>query len=661
MKRTSRFLLAAATMTLCLPQMARAEEAKGSVRIEVTSRITAYDGKTFGDYGPYERIAGVAHLRIDPDAPANRGIVDLKYAPRGADGLVDYDVNVIILRPQVGAKARRVLLYDVVNRGMKLLATFAGGSVMSSADPIDPGDGLLLRQGYTLVWSGWQGDIPLSRTGRGMMGARFPVASDKGKPLTGPVSAETIFDNATGNRMTLPYPAASLDQAGAKLTVRAVSGSPAQVIPAGDWRFDDDRHVILTRPAGMDAGAIYRFEYVARDPVVMGLGFSATRDLISFLRHGSAAEGNPLADIAAAPCERDARNACVNPGGGAFSATIAFGGSQSGRYLRDYLWRGFNRDLAGRRVFDGVIPFIPGARQTFTNFRFAEPGRFSRQHEDHDVPGFGFPYTYATLTDRVTGRSDGILKACTADGTCPRVFHIDTSAEFWQAGASLVGTGGTDHDVPLPANVRAYMITGGAHAPGMTLPACAYPTNALNYTPIIRALMIDMVDWTLGRAEPPASRWPSLARGELRKVEDLNGPHAPAAGLKWPKVFNQPIPPAGKPAWPQYVPAIDADGNDAPGIRMPQVAAPLGTYLGWNLRKAGFGEGDLCLLPGSYLPFAADAGSRAGDTRASLAERYPTPGAREARFNQAVDQLSRDRFLLEEDAAKLRQQASTAK
>lgn len=606
--KAARFLLAAAL--LATPHLSQAKDTAPGVRIppvriEVTSRIDAYEGRRFGEHGPYERIAGIAHLRIDPQAPANRGIVDLARAPRGADGLVAYDVDVVILRPKDGTRARRVLLYDVVNRGMKLLSMFTGGSPMSGADPIDPGDGLLLRQGYTLVWSGWQGDIPLSGTGAGRVGARFPVATDGSKPLTGPVASEAIFDNTTSNRLTLPYPAASLDQGKARLSVRALTDAPAQAIAPADWRFDDDRHVTLKRPVGMDAGAIYRFEYVARDPVVMGLGFSATRDLVAFLRHGTAAQGNPLADIAAAACERDAKNACVNPAGGAFSATVAFGASQSGRYLRDYLWRGFNRDLAGRRVFDGVIPFVAGARQTFTNFRFAEPGRFSRQHEDHDVPGFGFPFAYATLTDPVTGRRDGVFERCRQDGTCPKLFHIDTSAEFWQAGASLVGTGGTARDVALPADVRAYMIAGGAHAPGMTMPACRYPANPLNYTPIVRALLLDMVEWVAGRRAPPASRWPSLAAGELVPVEALQPP--PALGIEWPRVVNQPVAPAGKREWPVFVPQIDRNGNDVAGIRMPQITVPDGTYLGWNLRKAGYGAGDLCLIAGAYLPFADDA------------------------------------------------------
>ena len=205
----------------------------------------------------------------------------------------------------------------------------------------------------------------------------------------------------------------------------------------------------------------------------------------------------------------------------------------------------------------------------------------------------------------------------------------------------------------LPANVRAYMIAGGAHAPGMALPACAYPTNSLNYSPVVRAMLIAMVDWTTRGTQPPASRWPSLARGELKPIDALKGPEVPAVSLVWPKVVNRPIPPAGKTAWPAYVPAIDADGNDMPGIRLPAVAVPQGTYLGWNLRKAGYGEGDICLLSGTYLPFAKDAQSRGGDSRASLAERYPGAGEREAKVRAAAEQLQAESFLLPEDASKL--------
>lgn len=606
------------------------------VSIDITSRSDA-------DGGAYERLVGIAHMTIDPAAAANRGIVDLDHAPRDAQGMVHYDTDVQILRPRDRAKARSVLIYDVVNRGMKMIP-----SMMSGPGAPAEGDARLMRQGYTIVWSGWQGDLAGSQS----ISVHVPVATDKGQPITGRITTETIFDNLTSNRITLPYPSAALDQATARLTVREHAGDPEQIIAPADWRYEDERHISVKRPANMDAGAIYRIAYVARDPKVMGLGFPAVRDLIAFLRHGTADQGNPLADIARAPCERDAKGACANPKGGAFGTTIAFGGSQSARYLRDFLWQGFNRDLDGNRVFDGMIPFIPGARRTFTNMRFAEPGRFSRQHEDHDVPGFDFPFTYATLRDPVTGKSDGILARCAKDGTCPKILHIDTSAEFWQAGASLVGTGGTGADVALPATVRAYMIAGGAHAPGMTITACQLAANPLNYAPIIRALLADMVEWTSGRQEPPASRWPRVADGDLVPIDRLVTPDLSSLGLNWPKVVNRPIAPAGTRGWPVLVPRVDADGNDRPGIHMPAMAAPAGTMLGWNPRKLGYAAGDLCLIFGGYVPFAKDAASRGSDPRPSLAERYGVT-SREAGLRTAIAALRKDRLLLDKDAEAL--------
>jgi Alpha/beta hydrolase domain len=489
-------------MSVTLSGTLQAETPPPTVGFEVTSRSDAFGGIAFDKVGVYEQVTAIAHMRIDPVALANHGIVDLAGAARDANGMVHYDVDVQILRPRDSAKARHVLIYDVVNRGNKTISAIGDGSEGTNAGAI-----FLARRGYTIVWSGWQGDITSSR----LIGARFPVATDQGRPMTARISSEVIFDAPTGDQIALPYPTANLDQSIAQLTVRQHTDDRARTIAPGDWRFDDERHVTLKRPPDMDAGAIYRFSYVARDPRVMGLGFASVRDIISFLRHGDAKQGNPLADFGTAACERSGQSTCGNGIGGVFSSTVAFGLSQSGRYLRDFLWQGFNRDLTGSRVFDGMLVMIAGGRRTFTNMRFAEPGRFSRQHEDHDVPGFDFPFTYGVLRDSVTGRKDGILSRCERDQACPKLFHVDTSAEFWQAGASLVGTGGTNKDVTFPKNVRAYMIAGGAHAPGVATAACQSPANPLRYAPIMRALLIDLVDWTTGSRDPPASRWPRMA------------------------------------------------------------------------------------------------------------------------------------------------------
>jgi hypothetical protein len=638
-------------MSVFAASMSSAAQARESeVTLQITARDPAYEGRSFGDHGSYERIRGIAHMRIDPEDPANSGIVDLGLAPRASDGMVEYDVDVAILRPANAARARRVMVYEVVNRGIKLMGMLNKAGV-GMGDPIAEGDGFLMRQGYTMVWSGWQSDVappamlPPEMPKLELVAARFPTPRLKGgSPVTGVVKTETVFDSPVGDTIVLPYPAFDLNQPDAKLTVQQRTGDPRRALAATEWSFIDAKRVRIKRPVEMDAGAIYRFEYLARDPVVMGLGFAATRDLVAWLRRTH--EGNPLADMAQAPTEPSAQTGAPDS---LFASTIAIGGSQSGRYIRDFLWQGFNRDIAGKRVFDGVIPFTAGGRRTFTNFRFAEPGRFSRQHEDHDAPGFDFPFAYETLADPVTGMRDGILARCSDSETCPRVFHVDTSAEFWQAGASLVGTGGTKHDGVFPDGVRAYAIAGGSHVPGMTMPFCAYPPNMMSYAPVLRALLVAMVDWTIGRSDPPPSRWPRLGIHEIVPVETLEAPFEP-----WARAVNLPIAPVRKPNWRVFVPAIGKDGNDLLGVRLPEIAAPTGTYLGWNLRKEGFAAGDLCMIFGSHVPFAKTVVSRGeSDHRPVLDELYAAIGDRAKVYSAAAEQLVKDRFLLRSDAKEM--------
>lgn len=597
------------------------------IDLEITDLAVAFDGRSFGDHGVYEKLIGVAHLQIDPTAPDNKGIVDLEHAPRDGFGMVRYDVDVEIWRPRDPARGQKVMVYEVVNRGNRLIPMMTGDG------PGAPDGDFLMRQGYTVVWSGWQGDI----ADPALIGARLPVASKPDGPIVDRVGVDAIFDDQDSDSIALPYAASSLDQATARLTVRQRADDPERELPASAWSFAGDRKVMLRRPADMDAGAIYRFSYMARDPRVMGLGFAAVRDVVSWLRHAPYEDGNPL-------------------GRTSFDTVISIGISQSGRYLRDFLWQGFNRDLAGRKVFDGVISMIPGGRRSFTNFRFAEPGRFSRQHEEHDVPGFDFPFAYSPVTDPVTGKTDSITARCEADGTCPRIFHLDTSGEFWQAGSSLVGTGGLDRDREFPAHVRAYLIAGGSHGPNMTLPICQSPANPLVYGSLVRSLTVALIEWTRDGKEPPASRWPRIDRGELVAFEDQKHPDLTPVGIDWPKVINRPIPPAGAKGWPVLVPVVDADGTDLPGIRLPEVAAATGSYLPWNMRRPGYAAGDMCFVFGAWSPFAKDAASRGGDPRLSIQERYATTPRSKVMLD-SIAALHKDRLLLDEDVAAMTAQA----
>lgn len=577
--------LAFVLLSLACAQPARTEPGATAApaarmeRFEVRARTDAFGGATFGTVGAYERIDAVAHVSLDPMHSANRAIADLALAPRDAQGRVAYDADVTILRPKDPARAGGTLLLDVPNRGNRLALAVLNDLPRSGGldDAAGAGNGFAMQRGYTLVWVAWQADV----AGAGLMNTRFPLAHGAdGAAITGEVQLEVVFDHARQpGRIALPYPAATLDPERVRATVRARRSDAPRPLPAGALRWANAREVLVTRPADADAGAIYELVYVARDPVVTGLGFAATRDVVSFLRFERA----------------DARGA-PNPLAGQVGRAIAIGISQSGRYLRDWLWQGFEVDGAGRPLFEGVMPVIAGARKTYTNLRWGQPGRFSRQHEEHLVPGNQFPFTYAVTRDPVTGAADGVLARCTSNGTCPKLMHVDTSAEFWQAGASLVGTDGAGLDVDFPANVRAYLLAGASHAPGMVAPYCALPANPVAYAPVLRALVVAMERWVRGEAEPPETVWPRLARGELR--QPLANEPAPN---RVERVDYGVVPPrtVGE-GWQVLVPRTDAAGNDRPGIPLWALQDEPGAYLGWNVRGKGFAPGELCFVFGGF-------------------------------------------------------------
>ncbi len=602
------------------------------LRLEVLEAVSpAFDGRGFGAAGTYDRITARATIGLDPDDPHNAGIADLALAPR-ADGLVLATSDVVILRPTDPTRGNGVLLYDVVNRGRKLGLNLLNDAPMGNAvrRDADAGNGFLMRQGYTIVWSGWQHDIP---PGGELMALQAPVLPG----VTGTSREEFIWDNAANPAgWTLTYPLANPAQA--TLTVRNREDDPRQAPPNLSWRMLDDRRIEVTRPAGFDAGAIYEFIYTARDPVVGGMGFAAVRDLVSHLRHGS----SPLA-----------RNGAPEA-----SHAYAVGVSQSGRFLKDMLYQGFNDDENGQPVFDAMMPFISGARRSFTNARWSQPGRFSRQHEDHLYPGDGFPFTYGTTTDALTGRTDGLLARCEASHTCPAVMQVDTDSEAYQARASLVVTDTQGNHLDLPPNVRAYMLAGLPHssAPGLVserLDACTMPSNPLHPGAAMRALLTSLDLWVREEVRPPTSRYPMRAHGTLVPPSPDVFPHLP--GVSYAGLLNRPTevnrdrePPAPGRPYPVFVPRTDADGHAIAGIRLPEVEAPRATYAGWNLRRPGYAEGELCSLAGSAIPLPATA--TAGDPRLPLDLRYPRPDSYALAVRRAAERLVAERLMLRDDA-----------
>ena len=586
-----------------------------------------FGGQEFGAAGRYERIIGRASIALDPADPRNAAIVDLVRAPRNAAGRVEATADVTILRPLDPARGNGTLLVEVPNRGREIIGQLfhdaPAANTLSGAT--NAGNGHLLRQGYTLAWIGWQADIP--------PGQGFRLAAPVLPGVTGASREEFLFDHARSPVVVpLTYPAATRE--GAVLTVRGRTEAPRQQPADLGFRWLDDRRIEITRPAGFDAGALYEVTYTATDPAVQGVAFAAVRDIALHLRADPAAR---------------------------LSRAILTGVSQSGRFVRDYLYLGFNQGPEGRAVFEAMLPHIAGTRRTFTNARFAQPGRNPTPHADQLYPADQFPFTYETTTDHLTGVRDGLLLRCRASNTCPRIMQTDSEYEFWGARASLLVTDTRGAPVALPENVRAYMMAGHPHYQSAqslaeTIDRCLLPVNPLQAGAPMRALLAALEAWMRDGTPPPDSRFPNLVEGSLVAPEGL---YAGLGILRYrgeigPALLGDyaPMPPVVRGRYPVLAPRVDADGNALAGVRLPVLSVPKATYTGWNPRAPGFAPGALCYNTGAAVGFAATPAARAADDpRPSLAERYPTAEAYVAAVRRAAAELVALRLLLAEDAA----------
>ncbi|HEY8565585.1 MAG TPA: alpha/beta hydrolase domain-containing protein [Beijerinckiaceae bacterium] len=607
----------------------------------IVEQITspAFGGRSFGTVGTYDHLRGTARVVVDARRPENAGIVDIDRVADSATGQVSLDVPVEILKPSDPARASGTLLYEVVNRGNKAVLVLLDDRTGEAGfdRPEGAGNGFLMEQGATLAWSGWQGDVTTSPTA---LGLEVPVAVG----TRGPVRLLFPFDHDRNPASAdLPYPAVAGEPA--RLTVRQYPDDPPQTPPDLRFRFESPTRITIERPAtGFDAGALYEFSYTARDSKVMGLGFAAIRDVAAYLRDGRG-PGHPA------------------PG---LRRVLGIGLSQSGRVLRDFLYQGFNRTQTGGRVFDGLFIHIAGARRSFVNARFAEPGQSALQHEETLLPLDAFPFAYEASRDPATGRRDGLLERCRADGTCPKILHVDTSTEMVQSRAPLVVTDPAGGPLALPPEVRAYLIAGVSHfVPANADPAevpdpCLAPQNPLHAGPVARALFTALEAWVGEDRPPPLSRYPNLADGSLVPAERAAFPRIPGFAydgrLARAYAVDDVVPPRKVFAYPALAPLRDADGVEVAGVRLPAVEAARASHLGFNLRRAGHAPGDLCATAGAALPFPATPAERAatGDPRLSLAERYPSPAARRARWDEAVATLARDGSLLPAEAERMR-------
>ncbi len=710
-------LLAVGTLVAgCGGSDKNANLAGGIDRFEIVSTADAYGGvKPAGATGPYSVITAIVHGRLNPKHADNAGIVDLANARTDAEGYVNYTTDVVILRPKLAADARRVLFYDVVNRGNKVAqsAFIGGGGLTTGAAPDDTFPSIL-RAGYTVVWSGWQGDIAQSGDGvAAAIGATFPTATNSdGTSITG-LSREEFVPDFAGGGTTIPltYPPASLtDKSDVKFTARqswlnsdGKQDYAAPSSPVTTWSYIINAERIGVGPvhaacecAGDERRHRHRAARCRNDLLVRlprqgpeghghrlcgGARPHHLPEKLERRREGQRESAERHEDRACAAGANCPANPATN-----YDVALGEGVSQSGRFLRDFLYQGFNKDANGGKVFDGLMPIIPAARRTWVNSRFAQAGRWSKQHEDHWMPGDQFPFTYATITDPVSGLSDGLLKSCTVTNTCPKIMQIDGSFEWWGGRASLVVTDGAGRDVALPDNVRYYLVAGTQHGGGagvttgiVTQPTagnvCQFAASPVSQTPVARALIPALEAWVVKNTAPPASQHPTVAAGTLAKSDRLavgfpdlsnvtvpNGPSATSTALSvaYSGQVNQLFVTDYTSAEPkadltkQYtllVPKVDANGNETSGIRMPEVAVPLATYTGWNLRSSGHAMPENCTFIGSAIPFATSPATKAGsDPRTTVATLYTGRADYQAKFGAAADALVTQGFLTDLDA-----------
>ncbi len=630
------------------------------IRVDVASRSDVLGGKVFGDAGSYERIAGRVYFSLPVNNIHNAPIVDLKNAVNLKNGEVEFSADFIAVRPKDLKKGNGSMLLEVPNRGRGRIIALVDGGDWDLAH--DAGDGWLLRNGFTIVSLGWQWDA----AGPGALQFFAPIAKEDGKTITGLLRGDFMLSRPAaeiplghlfqGNLGGTEYPVATPEDPRNVLTVRDSRDGQRTVIPRGEWQFartvnggltPSDRFIHLN--GGFQPGKIYEYIYVVADPVVAGGGFAAIRDFASYAKH------NP---DALTPAKR----------------VYGEGISQNGRFLRDFLYQGFNADEDGRMALDGVLAHVAGAGRGSFNYRFAQPSRDAQPTSSVFFPTDIFPFTDQPETDPITGEVGGLLDRAAADKTLPKIFFSNTSYEYWgRVGALIHVTADGKRDAQISDNVRIYHFTGLQHFSGPFPPEKGKddllgqePQSPLPVRYFWRAMIASMDAWVRNDTLPPSSSYPKISDGTLVPLDQwafpsipgVNKPHEANRAIRldygpnWRQGFLTVQPPRVGAAFPVLVPQVDADGNERDGVRLPEMIIALATYTGWNLRDPTIAAPDQRLpFEGSFLPFpkTAEERQRSGDPRKSIEERYPSREEYLARYQAAVDILVSERWILKED------------
>jgi hypothetical protein len=657
------------------------------------SQSPTFGGLSFGAVGQYEKLRGTAKGELDPNDLRNKVITDIELATRNAAGMVEYSMDVFILKPIDLAKGNQRLFLDFNNRGSMRVGRL--NNVDITNDPTTAahaGDGFVMRLGYAIAGNGWD----YGATGTASMKITVPKLTG----LTGPSYEYINFDNPTSTAFNLAFPAATLTKSLAKLTLRArLDDAPATLLDS-QWEYTSAAGTaIRLLPAGtpFQQSHVYEFTYTAKDPVVSGVGLAATRDWITFLKHASAAEGNPLAGHARY----------------AYSYSI----SQPSRTLNDFQALGFNEGEDRRRALDGILSHTGGGSGDQINYRFGQTGRTERNRQNHLYPEGVFPFAHQELTDHLSGKTGGRSVRCSGGddddrghdshhsgwdrddddrdhhgrNTCPKRFEVNTSNEYWVKAGSLLHTDTRGRDLKEPSNVRYYLMSGQSHGVGDITDrgSCQQFTNAVSPYPAHRALLVALDKWVSRGVKPPESEIPRHgSRAWAATRPGFQTGVVPQRALGWPTIpgvtynglittryfldfgpnlddgiiTNYPPSLVGRPSYPIFVSKVDEDGNEIAGVRMPGVEAPVGTTTGWALRRAGFSENEGCESDGQHIPFATTKAERraAGDPRKSLEERYKSHAGYVKAVAKAAGNLGKQGFLLDEDVQKFIDEAQAS-
>ena len=658
-------IAAALVALLAMPSSALAHV----VRVVIDSRTPISGGASFGQAGAYERVTGRVFFAFDPANPHDRQIVDLSRAPRNARGEVEAWSEFVMLRAVDPSRRNGVTLLDVVNRGGMTVGVFDldANRALSPDSAGYYGDALLLRRGLTIVMLGWQWDIL-----PGAPGLHFhpPIAGSAAHPITGLVRSDITVDaprrtiplgHVVGSNLALAYPVSDTADPKDQLTVRDGPIAPRRVIERSLWRFaredsggaivDDPRSVYMA--AGFEAGKIYEVIYRAKDPVVVGTGMAAVRDMISYLKYDS---------TSIAPTKFG----------------IAYGVSQTGRFLRHFLYQNFNVDERGRRAFDGIFAHTAGAGRGSFNHRFAQPSRDAQPYTTFFYPTDIFPFTTVEERDPVTGWHGG-LRTHSRDSRSPKVFYVDGGYEYWGRAASLTHTTVDGaRDVGFLPSERRYVISSAQHSsPALFPPAAgarigssdAFRGDPLDQRLALRALLIALVEWVRDGRAPPPSLYPTIAGGTLVPIDSSRRPAIPGVaiakiphqpyrldlGARWAEGIIDREPPGIGAPWTLRVPQVDSIGNDLGGIRSVEASVPLATYFPWQLRT-GAASDRLASFAGTFVPLPRTEAERSAthDPRPSIERLYGSRNAFLSRVDAGAAALVAQRFMLAEDTSAAR-------